>query len=108
MTSKDKQVVILTGAAGFIGSAIAIELARNMTVIAIDRRVPSRALLQATEKVEWHLADIADQKAMAKIFRNTKQRLGHIDFVLHLAAFITLAQTGSTSTNGRTLMAPRW
>jgi nucleoside-diphosphate-sugar epimerase len=87
VTRNDKQVVILTGAAGFIGSAVAIELARNMAVIAIDRRVPSRALLQVTEKVEWHLVDIADQDTMAKIFQSTKKRLGRIDFVLHLAAF---------------------
>lgn len=86
-SAKHKTVVVVTGAAGFLGSSVTVELARSMAVIAIDRRAPSKALLQATEEAEWHLVDVADRGALAKIFQSTKQRLGRIDFVMHLAAF---------------------
>ena len=83
----NERVVIVTGAAGFLGSAVTLELARNAAVIAIDRRAPSAALLEATPHVNWHQVDIADRDTLADVFQSTKRRLGRIDFVLHLAAF---------------------
>lgn len=87
MAANNKRVVIVTGAAGFLGSAVTLELARDMAVIAIDHRPPSAALLKATEHVDWHQVDIADRDALSDVFQEVKGRLGRIDFVLHLAAF---------------------
>jgi len=87
MLANNKRVVIVTGAAGFLGSAVTLELARDTAVIAIDHRAPSTALLKATGHVEWHQVDIANREALADVFQSTKRRLGRIDFVLHLAAF---------------------
>ena len=83
----DGQVIIVTGAAGFLGSAITVDLADRHCVVAIDRREPSEALSEATPNVAWHRIDIADEKAVATAFEKTKRQLGRIDFVLHFAAF---------------------
>ncbi len=87
MNASDGRVVVVTGAAGFLGSALTVDLARRHTVIAIDRREPSQALLGATESVDWHQMDINDERSMATVFQETRRRLGRIDFVLHFAAF---------------------
>jgi nucleoside-diphosphate-sugar epimerase len=86
-SDNNNRVVMMTGAAGFLGSAVTLDLARDAEVIAIDHRAPSRALRKATGQVDWHQVDIADRDALADIFQSTVRRLGRIDFVLHLAAF---------------------
>lgn len=75
---------ILTGAAGFMGSALTVALARCGRVIAIDRRAPSLALRQAAPEAEWHAADIADAERMNRIFAGVR---GAACDVLHFAAF---------------------
>jgi nucleoside-diphosphate-sugar epimerase len=87
MSTSDDRVIVVTGAAGFLGSAVTVDLARRHTVIAIDRRVPSQALRDATESVAWHRVDISDERALAAVFQDARQRFGRIDFVLHFAAF---------------------
>jgi len=81
------QVIIVTGAAGFLGSALTVDLSRDNSVVAVDRRDPGRALLAAAPKVEWYPVDISERRALSAVFENTRQRHGRIDFVVHLAAF---------------------
>jgi nucleoside-diphosphate-sugar epimerase len=87
MNASRDQVIIVTGAAGFLGSALTVDLARRHTVIAVDRREPSQALLDATKSVAWRRVDIGDERSLAAVFAETRQRLGRIDFILHFAAF---------------------
>lgn len=82
-----KSIVIITGAAGFIGSSINIDLAKDFQVIAIDRRKPSGQLIQAAPRTIWHNLDIADEQALSQVFAKTKKDFGRIDFVIHLAAY---------------------
>ena len=82
-----KKVLVLTGAAGFLGSAIAVDLSRNYRITAIDLREPSRALLEAAPDVTWEKIDIAEAEAVDSAFQRAKRRHGRIDFVLHFAAF---------------------
>ena len=83
----DAQVIVVTGAAGFLGSAVTVELAAKNSVVAIDRRQPSATLLAAAPQVDWRQIDIADEDAVGQVFRETRDRLGRIDCVIHLAAF---------------------
>lgn len=83
----DQNTVIVTGAAGFLGSAVTVDLARDHNVIAIDLREPGRALRRATPGVAWESLDIADAQALAATFRRARSRPGRVDFVVHLAAF---------------------
>jgi nucleoside-diphosphate-sugar epimerase len=87
MTRTDHRVVVVTGAAGFLGSAITVDLARDYRVIAIDVREPSQALRDSAPTVAWHQVDICNQGALTAVFQETRRRLGRIDFVLHFAAF---------------------
>jgi len=82
-----KPIVIITGASGFLGSAVCIDLALNFTVVAVDRREPSLLLKKAGPQVIWHIVDIADNQAISNIFAQTKDSFGQIDFVIHFAAY---------------------
>jgi nucleoside-diphosphate-sugar epimerase len=37
----NQKVIIVTGAAGFLGSAITVDLSRDHKIVAIDRRKPT-------------------------------------------------------------------
>ena len=80
-------IIILTGAAGFLGSALTVDLSGDHSIVAIDRREPGEALLDAAPQVEWYQVDISERKALADVFRTTRRRHGRIDLVVHLAAF---------------------
>lgn len=79
--------VIITGAAGFLGSAITVDLARDHCVTAIDRREPGRALRQAAPGVTWERVDVAEADQVAAAFHRARSEHGRIDVVVHLAAF---------------------
>ena len=83
----DRAITILTGAAGFLGSAIAVDLSRDRQIIAVDRRRPVEDLVRATKGALWHQTDISDKNAVEALFRETVERFGRVDFVLHFAAF---------------------
>jgi len=82
-----KPIIVITGASGFIGSAVCVDLAKDFMVIAIDRREPTEQLRRAAPRVIWHIIDIADNQAISKAFAQTKNDFGQIDFVIHLAAY---------------------
>jgi nucleoside-diphosphate-sugar epimerase len=79
--------VIVTGAAGFLGSAISVELASCRPVVGIDRRDPAEALRRAAPDVAWYNLDIADGDSLDRAFRDIRHKYRGIDFVLHFAAF---------------------
>ncbi len=81
------KVIVITGAAGFLGSALTVDLSRDHYVVAIDRRKPTGVLLRAACQTRWHQADIADSEALARTFQHARQSLGRVDVVLHFAAF---------------------
>jgi nucleoside-diphosphate-sugar epimerase len=81
------QVILITGAAGFLGSAITVDLARDHRVAAVDCREPSADLRRDTAGTLWHKADIADASAVHAAFVKTREMLGSVDVVLHFAAF---------------------
>jgi nucleoside-diphosphate-sugar epimerase len=82
-----KPIVIITGASGFLGSAVCVDLAKDFTVIAIDRREPSEQLRKANPQAIWHILDIADLQNVSEAMARTRKDFGQIDFVIHLAAY---------------------
>lgn len=82
-----KGSIIVTGASGFLGSAICVGLDQEWSVIGIDRRPPSHALQTAAPGVRWHLIDIADRHGLEALLQRLVREDRRIDFVLHMAAF---------------------
>lgn len=82
-----KPIVVITGASGFLGSAVCVDLAKDFTVIAIDRREPSEQLRKAAPHTKWHILDIADLQAISEVMAQTRTKFGEIDFLIHLAAY---------------------
>ena len=82
-----RDVIMITGAAGFLGSAVAVDLSHDYQIIAVDRRNPSDHLRRAASGVWWHQIDISNHDAVATLFHETVEALGHIDFVIHFAAY---------------------
>ncbi len=60
----EKPIVIVTGASGFIGSAVCIDLAKDFLVVAIDRREPTLRLREVAPLIIWHILDISDNLAV--------------------------------------------
>ena len=87
MAFTNHRVIVVTGAAGFLGSAITVDLSRDHHVIGVDRREPGKALRDATPEVAWHIVDIFDEAALDVVFREARRCFGRVDFVLHFAAF---------------------
>ncbi len=80
-------VVVVTGAAGFLGRATVLDLAADHLVVAVDRRAPSEPLPGATPGVEWQRFDIADAARVDACLRQARARHGGVDVVVHYAAF---------------------
>jgi len=82
-----KQHIVVTGAAGLLGSAIVADLARDHLVEAIDWRPAGTVLAEAAPQVGWHQADIGNQQQLAAAFLHAARHLGSVDVVLHFAAY---------------------
>lgn len=83
----NKKVIVITGAAGFLGSAITVALSQNHEITALDIRQPGSALVAATPGVKWLQVNIADSTSVSRSFQQVKADCSHIDFIIHLAAY---------------------
>ena len=87
MSPERQPSVVITGAAGFVGSALTVRLSRDYRVFGIDRRLPTAALIAAAPGVQWIEADISDRTRLMSALRGIRAEHGSVDFVLHYAAF---------------------
>jgi nucleoside-diphosphate-sugar epimerase len=87
IVAMSQNVILITGAAGFLGSAITVALSREHVVIAVDAREPSEALRRAAPGVVWQRLDIADSGSVSALLRSIGSDHGRLDFLIHLAAF---------------------
>ncbi len=82
-----ENVVLVTGAAGFIGSSLVVALSEDFQVIGLDKRKPSAALIKGAKQVKWIELNIGDAAALNSAFQQIFSDYGKIDFVIHLAAY---------------------
>ncbi len=82
-----KEIVLITGASGFIGTALITRLVKNYHIIGIDKVLHK----DRDSSVLWYKVDISDKKHLGEIFSEIKEKFhGSIDYVFHLAAYYDL------------------
>jgi nucleoside-diphosphate-sugar epimerase len=87
-----RQTVLITGASGFIGTALTARLNKKYYIIGIDKILHK----DRDSSVLWYKADISDKKILGEIFDEIKAKVsGRIDYVFHLAAYYNLANKES-------------
>ncbi len=80
----DKNTVLITGASGFIGTALIARLINNYFIIGIDKILNKNR----ENTVLWYKVDISDKKFLHETFCEIKEKVsGEIDYVFHLAAY---------------------
>lgn len=85
---KNRAVVLVTGASGFIGGALIPHLAERYIVVALDRAGPSEPPPEV-ENINVDLtADASVQQALARVRKTYGKRIAS---VIHLAAYFDLS-----------------
>jgi len=80
---KSQKIILVTGGAGYIGSAAVKALVKQgHSVVVVDNL--SKGLKKLVDKkAKFYKADLVDQEALEKVFKNNK----NIDTVMHFAAY---------------------
>lgn len=79
--------ILITGACGFLGSALCADLSKDHRVIGMHRRSPGSKLKSAASGVIWAQGDVARAECVDQVFRAAACRGRSIDYVIHFAAF---------------------
>ena len=79
--------ILITGASGYLGSAISVDLARDHLVIGVCRREPALKQRQAAPRAIWEKSEIIDVDCIESVFKRQAAEGRRIDYVLHFAAF---------------------
>jgi UDP-glucose 4-epimerase len=92
MISSEKKVVVITGGAGYIGSAVSLfMLSHGYKVIIIDKSLPIGVLAQEAYKADnliYIQSDFANEVILHQLFSHYK-----IEAVMHFAALIEVAES---------------
>lgn len=81
------RTILITGATGYLGTALCVDLCRDYNVIGLFRRPPTKRLIRAAPNVRWEKGDVVEPGCLDCIFKETSQRGHPVDYVIHFAAF---------------------
>ncbi len=80
----NRQVVLITGASGFIGTELIERLGKKYFIIGIDKTLHK----DRNSCVLWYKTDISDKYLLNETLREIKEKVSEkIDYVFHLAAY---------------------
>lgn len=82
-----KYTILITGASGYLGSVLCVELSQYHNVVGLYRRSPSARLRNDCPGVIWEKGEVADADCIDWIFRRSFLRGKPIDYVIHFAAY---------------------
>lgn len=84
---EDRGIILITGAAGFIGSALTARLAKLVTVVGLDLAAPKSMPRHAT----FAQIDLSSDDSVRQVLRSIRKDHGErIASVIHLAAYFDL------------------
>jgi nucleoside-diphosphate-sugar epimerase len=78
--------LVITGAAGFLGTRLIRTLRDRYRIVAIDREPPGEIALAEDPNVQWHRIDLADGAAVRETFDRVR-REGGARALFHFAAY---------------------
>jgi len=78
--------LVITGAAGFLGTRLIRTLRDRYRIVAIDREPPGEIALAEDPHIQWHRIDLADAAAVRETFDQIR-REGGARAVFHFAAY---------------------
>jgi nucleoside-diphosphate-sugar epimerase/uncharacterized membrane protein len=88
MKTNSGNIVLVTGASGYIGRAVVARLAKSYTVVALDRAGPPEPPADAAESIDLDLT--SDESIGAAMDRVRTEFGNRIASVIHLAAYFDL------------------
>src|SRR3989344_6410620 len=82
-----KKIAVISGGAGYLGSAIVSKLAGDgFTVVAITRTNKAATDVTKNEFIHYIVADITNTESVEKIAEEVKNRFGKVSAVIHAAS----------------------
>ena len=82
-----RHTILITGAVGYLGSALCTGLSRDHDIIGLSPRPPSQRLAEAAPSVTWETGDVVEPGCLDCIFRNREKAGSPIDYIIHFAAY---------------------
>ena len=82
----DSPRVVITGAAGFLGTRLVRMLRDDYRIVAIDREPPGEIGLAEDPQIQWHRIDLADGEAVRETFAQIRSQ-GGARALFHFAAY---------------------
>ena len=87
-----RQTVLITGASGFLGTALITRLNKKYHIIGVDKTLHK----DRDSNVLWYKVDISDKELLHSTFHEIKAKVsGKIDYVFHLAAYYDMTNKES-------------
>lgn len=84
MRKNDRDVVLITGSSGLIGTALARGLGEDYQVVGIDRYRPG----ESDPRIDWYQCDLSHQGSTAAAIESVRRDQGErLASVVHLAAY---------------------
>lgn len=81
-----KPWVIVTGATGFLGRQLVLQLGKEYGVYALGRRSPHEVGFELRDDVRWFQVDLGDRQRLREAFYTIQGR-GGADLLIHMAAY---------------------
>lgn len=82
-----KNTILITGATGYLGSALCVDLCCDHNIIGLSLRTPSKRLVAAAPSVQWEKGDVVEPGCLSCIFKASASQGKPIDYVIHFAAY---------------------
>jgi len=80
--------ILVTGASGFLGSALCVNLSQDHRIIGLYRRPISQKLKEAAPSVHWEKSEVEDRDCLDWVFKESALQGRPIDYVIHFAAYV--------------------
>ena len=99
--------ILVTGASGYLGSVLCVDLAHNHKIIGLYRRPPSKRLKQAAPSVQWEKSEVEDRDCIDWVFKQSALKGWPIDYVIHFAAYIGFGEKWQDEYNDTNVIGTR-